>query len=307
MMARASRKLAISHLAQHAAQRLLGHGDPELLENPLAKIDDPPSHDPMNRRDRSALKDRRQRRAMLVVQPRRLPRALRSITPSGPCALNLSTQSRTICSPRRRSWPPRCEWPRRRSPQAPAIAAPAARPSTVSPPRATRLRQSHPEAQSPPPSRTPSIRNGRITSQLIRESGGLCEVVGARVGRCERRPHISRIERSRGPVGGYGESAWTVLILNAEACVAKAAAGDRRRVRTTGRRRLGGWSGNDDAVGAEASGRRPNDALKLGAGGAMARRRGDSKAIEIGQAFVVMMCRSERRRICAARWAPCGA
>src|SRR6516225_8970559 len=36
-MARASRKLAISHLAQHAAQRLLGDGDTELLENPLAK------------------------------------------------------------------------------------------------------------------------------------------------------------------------------------------------------------------------------------------------------------------------------
>ena len=72
-MARASRKLAISHLAQHAAQRLLGDGDTKLFENPLAKIDDPPAHDPMNRRDRSVLQDRRQRRAMLVIQPRRLP------------------------------------------------------------------------------------------------------------------------------------------------------------------------------------------------------------------------------------------
>jgi xanthine/CO dehydrogenase XdhC/CoxF family maturation factor len=48
MMARASRELAISHLAQHAAQRLLGDSDTELLENPLAEIDDPPAHDPMN-------------------------------------------------------------------------------------------------------------------------------------------------------------------------------------------------------------------------------------------------------------------
>ena len=75
-MARASRKLAIAHLAQHAAERLLGDDDAEFLENPLAEIDDPPAHDPMNRRDRPALDDRRQRRPMLVVQPRRLPRRL---------------------------------------------------------------------------------------------------------------------------------------------------------------------------------------------------------------------------------------
>ena len=76
MMARASRELAISHLAQHAAQRLLGDGDTELLENPLAEIDDPPAHDPMNRRNWPALQNRRQQRAMFVVQPRRLPRGL---------------------------------------------------------------------------------------------------------------------------------------------------------------------------------------------------------------------------------------
>ena len=40
--------------------------------------------------------------------------------------------------------------------------------------------------------------------------GGLCEVAGARVGHCERRPHISRIERRRGPVRCYGESAAAV-------------------------------------------------------------------------------------------------
>jgi len=76
MMARASRELAISHLAQHAAQRLLGDSDTELLENPLAEIDDPPAHDPMNRRNWPALHNRRQRRAMFVVQPRPLPRGL---------------------------------------------------------------------------------------------------------------------------------------------------------------------------------------------------------------------------------------
>ena len=94
MMAWASRKLAITHLAQHPAQGLLGDDDAELFENPLAEIDDPPPHDPVNRCDRPTLEDRSQRRPMLVVQPRRFPGALRSIRPSGPCALNLSTQSR---------------------------------------------------------------------------------------------------------------------------------------------------------------------------------------------------------------------
>jgi hypothetical protein len=41
VMPGASRKLAISHRAEHAAQGLLGDGDTELLENPLAKVDDP--------------------------------------------------------------------------------------------------------------------------------------------------------------------------------------------------------------------------------------------------------------------------
>src|SRR5271165_4986723 len=77
----------------------------------------------------------------------------------------------------------------------------------------------------PPPSRG---EHQQSQTDMIRESGGLCEVAGSRVGRCERRPHISRIERRRGPVGCYGESAGGVLILNAKACAAKAAAGDGR-------------------------------------------------------------------------------
>src|SRR3984957_773936 len=75
-MARASRELAITHLAQHATQRLLGDDDAEFLENPLAEIDDPPAHDPVNRWNWAALDDRDERGAMRVVQPRRLPRRL---------------------------------------------------------------------------------------------------------------------------------------------------------------------------------------------------------------------------------------
>ena len=73
-MAEASRKLAIAPLAQHAAECLLGDDAAEFLENPLPEIDDPPAHDPMNRRDRPALDDRRERRAMRLVEPRLLPR-----------------------------------------------------------------------------------------------------------------------------------------------------------------------------------------------------------------------------------------
>ena len=71
-MARSSRELAITHGAQFPAQRLPGDDDAEFLEHPLTEIDDPPAHDAMNRRDWTALDDRRQRRTVLIVQPRRL-------------------------------------------------------------------------------------------------------------------------------------------------------------------------------------------------------------------------------------------
>ncbi len=76
MMARTGRQLAIIQGAQFAAHRLLGHDDPKFLPNPLAKIDDPPSHDAMRRRDRTALDDRRQGGALFVVQARRRSRRL---------------------------------------------------------------------------------------------------------------------------------------------------------------------------------------------------------------------------------------
>ena len=94
-MAGASRKLAIAPLAQHAAECLLGDDDAEFLENPLPEIDDPPAHDPMNRRDRPALDERRERRAMRLIEPPLPPRRLALDQAVRPCALNLTTQSRT--------------------------------------------------------------------------------------------------------------------------------------------------------------------------------------------------------------------
>ena len=71
-MARTSRKLAVAHGAQFAAQRLLGDDDAEFFPYPLAEIDDPPANDAVSGWDRTALDDRGQRRPMRIVQPRRL-------------------------------------------------------------------------------------------------------------------------------------------------------------------------------------------------------------------------------------------
>jgi hypothetical protein len=76
MMAGTGRELAITHCAQFAAQRLLSDNHVEFLVYPLTEIDDPPSHDVVNRRDWTALDDRRQRRTVLIAQPRRLSRSL---------------------------------------------------------------------------------------------------------------------------------------------------------------------------------------------------------------------------------------
>ena len=88
-MARASRELAITHIAQHPAQRLLGDGDAEFLENPLAEIDDPPAHHPVNSRDRPTLDDRGERSAMRVVQPRWLSGRLAINQPVRPVRIEL--------------------------------------------------------------------------------------------------------------------------------------------------------------------------------------------------------------------------
>jgi len=74
MMARPRRKLAIAHGAQFAADGRFGHGEAELLEQQLAKVDDPPAHDAMDRRRWTVLDDARERGAMLVLQKRRLAR-----------------------------------------------------------------------------------------------------------------------------------------------------------------------------------------------------------------------------------------
>jgi hypothetical protein len=64
----------------------------------LEEVDDPPAHDAMHGRDQAALEYRGERGAVRAVQTRRVSGGLRSISASGPWALNFITQSRTIWS-----------------------------------------------------------------------------------------------------------------------------------------------------------------------------------------------------------------
>jgi hypothetical protein len=68
IMARPRRKRAAAHLAQLAAHGLLGDGDAKFLEHPLAKIDDPPAHNAMDRRRWTVLDHFHQRRAVPVIE-----------------------------------------------------------------------------------------------------------------------------------------------------------------------------------------------------------------------------------------------
>ena len=68
MVARPGRELAIAHGAQLPAERLLGDGDAELLEDPLRQIDQPPAHHAVNRRDRATLDHPGDRLALAIIE-----------------------------------------------------------------------------------------------------------------------------------------------------------------------------------------------------------------------------------------------
>ena len=74
MMARAGGQLAITHAAQHPAQRLFADRDAEFRIDPLRQIDQPPAHHPVHRRVRAGLDDPLQGRALLGIQQRLVAR-----------------------------------------------------------------------------------------------------------------------------------------------------------------------------------------------------------------------------------------
>ena len=99
MMTRPSRQLAIAQRAQLPAQRLLADADRELVPDPLRQIDQPPAHDTVRGRDRTALDDLRQGLALRVIEQRRpagrqhVDQAIRTggVEPQDPIANRLQT------------------------------------------------------------------------------------------------------------------------------------------------------------------------------------------------------------------------
>ena len=75
-MARPSGELAISQRAQFPAEGGLGDADAKRFPHPLAQIDQAPAHHAVDRRHRSVFDGAHQRRAVRVVQSRRLTRRL---------------------------------------------------------------------------------------------------------------------------------------------------------------------------------------------------------------------------------------
>src|ERR1700689_2705334 len=88
------RGISIAQRAQFAAQDLFGARDAILIEHPLREIDQPPAHDPMDRRGRTGLDHCDERAPLLVIEFEGCPVDLPSTRPSGPLKLNRRTQSR---------------------------------------------------------------------------------------------------------------------------------------------------------------------------------------------------------------------
>jgi hypothetical protein len=73
MMARPRREFSIVQRAQFAAQDLFGDRDAILVEHPLREIDQPPAHDPMDRRRRAGLDHGDERAPLFVIELRGMP------------------------------------------------------------------------------------------------------------------------------------------------------------------------------------------------------------------------------------------
>jgi len=97
-MAWPRRQLAVSHIAQGPAYRRLVQSDAERVVEPGRQIAQAPAYETVKIGCRPFLHRRRQSLALDHVQTRGVPSDLRSIRPSGPSALNRTTQSRTACT-----------------------------------------------------------------------------------------------------------------------------------------------------------------------------------------------------------------
>jgi hypothetical protein len=73
MMARPRREFSIVQRPQFAAQDLFGDRDAILVEHPLREIDQPPAHNPMDRRRRAGLDHGDERAPLLGIELRGMP------------------------------------------------------------------------------------------------------------------------------------------------------------------------------------------------------------------------------------------
>src|SRR3954452_23711966 len=89
----ARRELAVAERAQFAAQRRLAERDPKLVPDPQGQILQPPANHAVDRGHRPTLDNVHQAWRWRSFSLQALPGALPSIRPSGPRALNRTTQS----------------------------------------------------------------------------------------------------------------------------------------------------------------------------------------------------------------------
>ena len=73
VMARPGREFSIIQRAQFAAQDLFADREAVFIEHPLRQIDQPPAHDPMDRRVRTGLDHGDERAPLLVIELRGMP------------------------------------------------------------------------------------------------------------------------------------------------------------------------------------------------------------------------------------------
>ncbi len=106
MMSRTSRELAVAHRAHFPAQGLLAGRNTKRLPQPLGQIAKTPANNAVEVGCGATLDRLCQCRTLVVIEQRRLAGALPLIRPSGPRALNRTTQSRTIWTVTLPSLPP---------------------------------------------------------------------------------------------------------------------------------------------------------------------------------------------------------
>jgi len=74
MVARAGGYFPVAKHLEFPAHRCLAQRDAEFLPDPLHQVDQPPAHHPVDRRDRPALDNTRERLTLVIAQLRRLAR-----------------------------------------------------------------------------------------------------------------------------------------------------------------------------------------------------------------------------------------